>query len=33
MRADHLKAWLRRAEEDEAAEKEGTEGLERAGDT
>ena len=26
-------AWLRRAEEEEEAEKEGTEGLEGAGDT
>ena len=33
MRAEHLKAWLRREEEEEAAEKEGTEGLEGAGDT
>ena len=34
MRAEHLKAWLRRAEEEEEeAEREGTEGLEGAGDT
>ena len=34
MRAKHLKAWLQRAEEEEeATEKEGTKGLEGAGDT
>ena len=35
IRAEHLKAWLRRAEEEELeeTEKEGTEGLEGVGDT
>ena len=33
MRAEHLKVWLPRSEEEEEAEKEGTEGLEEAGDT
>ena len=33
MRAEHLKMWLRWAEEEEEAEKEGAVGLEGAGDT
>ena len=33
MRAEDLNDWLRRAEEEEEAETEGTKGLEGVGDT